>query len=104
MEREKYEFQYGYAFEDMPEARLRGTYIVHLTPDGKPVQNGRPNRPPSIERSIRAFKRRVKESGKLDELKARQEFVKRSVVRRRQLSAARNRSRKLLEIARESDQ
>lgn len=95
MSQEKFEYEYSYAFNEIPEAKLRGTLVT------VPPKDGRNN---SIEKALRLFKRRVKDSGKIDELKDRQEFIKPSAVRRREMSTAIRRQQKQLEFADENEQ
>lgn len=51
----------------------------------------------NIEKAIRRFKKKVQQSGVLDEVKRRREFVKPSVQRREENSRARRRWLKVVE-------
>lgn len=50
-----------------------------------------------IERAIRRFKKKVQQSGILDEVKRRREFVKPSVIKREEKAKARRRWLKVVE-------
>lgn len=65
---------------------------------GVKVKNG------EFEKALRKFKKKVSESGHIEELKERQEYVKPSVRKREVISAAKREERKNLAYQRMFDQ